>query len=278
MFWGRTLLIATKHEKEKAIAPILEKELGVNCIVSSNFDTDELGTFTGEVDRKDDPITTARKKCILAMELANCDMAIASEGSFGPHPSIFFLPADDEFLIFIDKKNELEIIVRELSTKTNFNTAEVRSEKELKDFAKAAQFPSHGLILRKHTNDYSNLKKGITDWETLLNVYENLTKNNRNAYVETDMRAMYNPTRMMVIEKTAQKLASKIISQCPQCKLPGFGVTDIKYGLPCSLCNFPTRSTLSLISTCSKCNFNKEEKYPNGKMVEDPIHCDVCNP
>jgi len=116
MFKGRTLLIASKHEKEKVITPILEKVLGVKCIVAKNFDTDELGTFTGEIERTDDPITTVRKKCQLAMEVSNCDMAIASEGSFGPHPSVFFVSADDEFLIFIDKKNGLEIIARELST------------------------------------------------------------------------------------------------------------------------------------------------------------------
>lgn len=61
MFKGRNLLIATKHEKEKVIAPILEKELGVKCFVVTNLDTDEFGTFTGEIDRKDDPITTAKK-------------------------------------------------------------------------------------------------------------------------------------------------------------------------------------------------------------------------
>lgn len=52
MFAGRKLLIATKHEKEKVIAPILARELGVKCFVVSNLDTDELGTFTGEIDRK----------------------------------------------------------------------------------------------------------------------------------------------------------------------------------------------------------------------------------
>lgn len=46
MFKGRNLLIATKHEKEKVIAPILDKELGVNCFVVTNLDTDEFGTFT----------------------------------------------------------------------------------------------------------------------------------------------------------------------------------------------------------------------------------------
>jgi|TARA_B110000305_G_C19439395_1_gene640911 hypothetical protein len=39
------------------------------------------------------------------MELSDCDLGAASEGFFGAHSSIFFKSADDEFLIFIDKKN-----------------------------------------------------------------------------------------------------------------------------------------------------------------------------
>ena len=108
MFQGRNLLIATKHEKEKVIAPILEKELGVKCFVSSDLDTDKLGTFTGEIERMDDPITTARNKCLTGMDLTNCDLAIASEGSFGPHPTMYFITADEEFLLFVDKKNYIE--------------------------------------------------------------------------------------------------------------------------------------------------------------------------
>ena len=91
MFNGRTLLVATMHEKEKVIAPIFEKELGLKCITPFNFNSDALGTFTGEIERKDDALNTARKKCFIAMELNNCDMAISSEGSFGPHPVITHL-------------------------------------------------------------------------------------------------------------------------------------------------------------------------------------------
>jgi hypothetical protein len=126
-----------------------------------------LGTFTGEVERKDDPITTARNKCLMAMQLNNCDLAVASEGSFGSHPSIFFVHADDEMLLFIDKKNGLEIIVRELSTDTNFSGEEIKTEKQLADFAKQAKFPSHALIIRKAKDDFTEIVKGITDWETL---------------------------------------------------------------------------------------------------------------
>jgi hypothetical protein len=58
MFKGRSLVIATK--KEKVIAPLLEEALGIVCFVPEDFDTDTLGTFTGEIERKLDPISTAR--------------------------------------------------------------------------------------------------------------------------------------------------------------------------------------------------------------------------
>jgi hypothetical protein len=278
LFHGRKLIVATMHNKEKVIAPILEKELGVKCVVALELDTDKLGTFTGEVERKDDPITTARNKCLIAMELAKCDLAIASEGSFGPHPTIYFAYADDEFLLFIDKKNNLEIIIRELSLDTNFNGSEIKTDKELNEFASISKFPSHGLILRKSKNDFRDTVKGITDADQLNNVFSNIIANNDTAYIETDMRAMYNPTRMNVIKNATLKLANKINKLCPNCETPGFGITDSKHGLPCELCSFPTRSTLSYIYTCQKCNYIKEEKYPNGKQTEEPMYCDICNP
>jgi len=49
-------------------------------------------------------------------------------------------------------------------------------------------------------------------------------------------------------------------------------------GLPCGQCGFPTKSTLSYVYSCKKCDFEKEEKYPNQKKHEDPMYCDFCNP
>ena len=90
MFEGRTLIIATKHQKEKVIVPLFEKQFGARCKVSINFDTDTLGTFTGEIEREHDALTTLRNKCLMAMELNNCDLGVANEGSFGPHPELIF--------------------------------------------------------------------------------------------------------------------------------------------------------------------------------------------
>ncbi|WP_438969386.1 DUF6671 family protein [Nonlabens sp.] len=278
MFEGRKLVIATQHKKESVIAPLLEEALQVKCFVNEGFDTDVLGTFTGEIERKEDPISTARQKCLMAMDASNCDLGIASEGSFGAHPFAFFASADDEFLIFIDKKNNLEIIARELSMDTNFNGQEITTEKELMEFAQVAQFPSHALILSKSQNDKTDVVKGITDINNLKNAFDDLIEVSNSIYVETDMRAMYNPSRMNVIEQATIKLISKIKNTCPDCKTPGFDITEVKKGLPCDLCGQPTKSTFSYIFQCQQCSYSKEELYPNKKEKEDPMYCDFCNP
>ena len=278
MFQNRKLVIATKHKKEKIIAPLFEEAFGVKCFTLENFDTDLLGTFTGEIEREDDPITTMRNKCLQAMELSNCDLGIASEGSFGPHPTIFFVHAADEFIIFIDKKNSLEIIERELSLKTNFNGSEIKTEQELTEFANRAKFPSHALIMRKAKDDTAEIIKGINNWQTLTETFQLFINKYGSAYAETDMRALYNPTRMEVIEIAAKKLIKKINSFCPDCDTPGFEIKDAIKGLPCSLCGLPTRSTLSHIYECKKCGFRKEVKFPFNITQEDPMYCDYCNP
>jgi hypothetical protein len=278
MFQNRKLIIATKHQKERVIAPILETELGVSCFTDESFDTDLLGTFTGEIERTLDPVSTAREKCLRAMRLNNCDLGVASEGSFGPHPSLYYVPADEELLIFIDLKNNLEIIVRELSVDTNFNGKVVSGVDELIDFAESAGFPSHALILRPSKNDYSHIIKGISDRERLLRAFQQLFDSFDAAYVETDMRALYNPTRMQVIETATNSLVEKIKSTCPACQMPGFSIASVQRGLECSLCGAPTHSPRSYIYGCCHCGFEKEALYPHNKSAEDPMYCDYCNP
>jgi hypothetical protein len=278
MFKSRKMVIATMHNKEQVIKPILESNLGCICIVPPDFNTDQLGTFSGEIERESDPISTARKKCELAMNLTDTDMAVSSEGSFGQHPSIFFAHADDEFLLFVDRKNDLEIIVRELTLETNFNGGFVENEKELIDFAERAKFPSHGLILRKSSGDLINMTKGIVSYDELIVVFQSLKRKFGKVHIETDMRALYNPTRMKVIGNLTQKLVDKINFNCPNCSTPGFGKTDVKLGLPCDYCSFPTKSIKSHIYSCTKCAYSEEKKFPFDKLKEDPMFCDICNP
>ena len=278
IFEGRRLVIATKHHKETVIAPLLEQHLGVQCFVPNDFDTDALGTFTGEVPRKEDALSTARQKCLLAMQKTNCDLGIASEGSFGPHPSIFMAHANDEFLIFIDKKNNLEIIVRELSLDTNFTVATINCFQDLVNLANGIGFPEHAVILKNADENWNSIVKGIQSWDLLEESYNKMITDNSQVIAETDMRAMYNPTRMKVIKKATQKLVEKIKSCCPQCNTPGFGIQKTNPGLPCKWCGSPTNSTKSYTYQCQKCSFELEKMYPNDKKTEDPMYCDRCNP
>ncbi|MEY3647592.1 MAG: hypothetical protein RLZ13_474, partial [Bacteroidota bacterium] len=242
------------------------------------LNTDLLGTFSGEVTRLADPLTTARKKCELAMELTGCDLVLASEGSFGPHPAAFFLPANEEWLLLVDRKNNLEIHARHLSLETNFSGQEFRSIEELEAFASKAGFPSHGLILRRSKDELEGLLKGITDPDQLRTAALQLLENQGSGYVETDMRAMYNPSRMLVIGETAQLLLQKLNSHCPSCQVPGFSVTSAEPGLPCSLCGTPSSAALAHLLVCSHCQHQERVSFLHGNKTEDPQYCQVCNP
>jgi hypothetical protein len=278
MFEGRTLLIATKHAKERVIAPVLQQALGVRCQVTNNFNTDQFGTFSGEVVRSLSPIETLREKCITALHEYQTDLVVASEGSFGSHPSLFFVPADDELIMLKGTKNNLEIIAREVSTETCFDKQNVTAWNELEQFALRCGFPSHAIILKDRETDFQQVIKGINRWERLKEGYESLIINSEAIHAETDMRACYNPTRMKVIERAAVRLVEKIQSTCPQCNMPGFEVHQLVAGLPCNDCGAPTRSPVAEMYLCKHCLYSLEKKFPKGKMKEDPTYCDYCNP
>jgi len=278
MFLNRNLVIATMHEKEQVIAPILESELGVQCSIFSDLNTDILGTFTGETERISDPISTVRAKCMLVFEQSNADLAVASEGSFGAHPDIFFAKANEEIVMFKDRKLGLEIVGKVLTTDTNFDGKEIQSIKELRDFADTALFPSHGLIMRPFQNSKENITKGIRNYETLERTFETYISQHGAAWVETDMRAMHNPTRMEVIRKATINLIEHIESLCPVCETPGFVARQTNLGLPCSLCSRPSKSVLSIHFACSACSYSENRPRPDDKSHEDPMYCDFCNP
>jgi len=278
MFNNRTLLIVTKHKKEQVISPLFENTFSLKSKVSNSFDTDALGTFSGEIERLEDPVSTLRNKCLQGMDIENANLAVANEGSFGPHPQFYFAPVDNELAIFIDKKNQIEIMASETSMSTNFNGRLVQSFNDLLSFAEECKFPSHAIILRKDQCFNEDIFKGITSLVSLNMTYDFLNKKYKTVFAETDMRAMFNPTRMLVIEKVFEKLVKKINCFCPKCNSIGFDVVNYKVGLPCINCGFKTNSILSHTYQCQKCNYQEEKLYPNSVFSEDPMYCDICNP
>ena len=278
IFQGQTLIVATQHQKERAIAPAFESTLGMRIAVPPDFDTDRFGTFSGETPRLGTPLEAARQKCRAAFDVMEGDFCVANEGSFGPHPGLFFVPADEEWLLFTNRTASMEIFVRVLRTETNFAGGYVASEDQLLDFAGRVGFPSHGLILRASPSQASPIFKGIVEKAELLLHFQTLRQAHTSVWVETDMRACFNPTRMNVIAEAALKLVELIATQCPLCSAPGFGATEVRPGLPCALCGAPTKAPLLEIHLCKQCGFVKELPFPHGKQKEDPAFCDFCNP
>ena len=274
-FQGKKVVIATKHGKEMVIGPALEESFGMEYFVSENVDTDLLGTFTGEVERVLSPVEAARQKCLLALEECDADFAIGSEGSFGPHPTLYFLPADEELIVLMNRKKDFEIAVKLASLHTNYASFEMDSESTLNAFLQQVKFPSHGLHV-KCPEGYQ--QKGIRSEKQLKMAIQEAIDRFGTYTLETDMRAMNNPTRMSVIEELTGKLVEKMNSCCPSCQRPGYSPTDVIRGLVCSCCSLPTKSIKSLIYSCEGCHYTACIDFPEAKTTEDPMFCDFCNP
>ncbi|MEA5529589.1 DUF6671 family protein [Dolichospermum sp. UHCC 0684] len=278
---NRVAILATMHNKEKVISPLLKEHLGINLIVPQGLNTDVFGTFTREIKRPDTQIITARLKAKKALEMDDEKIAIASEGSFAPHPLIPYIYANREIIIFLDQENDLEIIGELFSIETNFNHQTISSLEEAEEFAQKVGFPEHGLVISfaNISTGKTEFIKGITSKENLINSLEIAIKNtNGKFHIETDMRAMYNPTRMKNIAFATQDLINKINSLCPQCHTPGFMINQKIPGLPCELCHQPTSLIKAVIFQCQKCGFTQQQLFPNNQEFADPSLCEYCNP
>lgn len=279
LFANRVAVIATMHQKEQVMAPILEQELNVKILVL-HMNTDEFGTFTRDVKRPGDQCQTARLKAEQAMALTGQTLGFASEGTFGPHPMIPYLPYNREVVMLVDREHHLEIWGQAFSTTTNYSHTLVKNIEEAQAFAQKAGFPQHGLVVMANPDvvQATQMIKGISTEAQFVDVVTWMLSKFGHAHIETDMRAMYNPTRMKVIAEATQDLIKKVNQCCPQCNCPGFDVVEHIKGLPCRLCHFPTELTLISIYHCKRCKFRQEIRFPDKQETADPAQCRYCNP
>jgi len=274
----RTAILATMHGKERVIAPILEQGLGVQVVVPPTFNTDLFGTFTGEVARAGTQLEAARLKAQRALEVTGEQLAIASEGSFMPHPNCAFIASTQELVLLLDTRQDLELVGTVFSTETNHNHQVVRSFREAQDFAQRSGFPEHGLIVAADSSRKHMVFKGIVSESALKEAVEVVLGQYPTAFLQTDMRAMYNPTRMKVIAQATRDLVEQVRSCCPQCGCPGFAITERRKGLPCQWCLAPSELPLAVVYQCQKCRYQREQLFPNGQKFADPGQCLFCNP
>lgn len=277
---NRFAVLATMHRKEQVIAPLLEQELGIQIFVPPDLNTDVFGTFTRDVKRLGTQIEAARAKAAKAIELTGETLALASEGSFGPHPVVPYLATNCEIILLLDQSSGLELIGQAFSTATNYCHQLVGSWQEARQFAQKVGFPEHGLVVIGDDSliDGPQITKGITCEDQLADAVRVMLRHSHKVHLETDMRASYNPSRMKVIRQATQDLLRKIAQTCPQCCWPGFDIVERKPGLPCKLCHQPTPLTHSALYSCQHCEFSQEALFPDGRNTADPGECEYCNP
>ena len=272
------------HGKEKVLAPLFEKYFGAELLVPTGLDTDKYGTFSGEVKRASDIQSVLRAKAKEGAELLGLSYALASEGSFNSHPWIPIVGSNQENLLFLDLKNQIEIGAKVVSTQSRAEFIEASTTADIIKFCEQVNCGPQGLIV-KPQHDTSELKwihKGLTTVDQVLDAFAKIKKELKldKVWIETDNRAHLNPKRQSVIFEAGQKLIDMILSLCPGCQCPGFGMVDFIKGLQCRDCGYKSDKAIKEIWACpsSSCDYKEERGRLDGIQDLDPAFCDWCNP
>jgi hypothetical protein len=278
LYQGCQVAFLTQHGKQDLIFAPLEAALGCQLVHTDGYDTDQLGTFTRDVDRPGSQIDAAREKAKIGMKLTGARVGMGSEGTFGADPVGGFIPWNTEVLLWVDLDSGIEVTGFAQGPSKSLHKA-VKTLEELTCFAAEANFPEHHLALRPGHEDHPEIMKGIHDWKSLVEAFDLLKAKSENGavFVENDLRAFCNPTRQVIIRKAADDLIEKLLSTCPTCAAPGFWVTNLVPGLPCKLCTHPTRLPIGKVWSCKVCG-KQDHRVSNFGEFADPNRCDFCNP
>ncbi len=277
-YLGKTCLVATMHEKQRAIGPSFESLLGFQ-METGFLNTDVFGTFSGEVERSLPPKECAKIKCLNALSAHGKQMGIANEGSFVPHPILPLVPVDYEVFFFADLEMGFHLCVSKMFTETNFSSGVFSEFDSILRFGREAKFPSHALILRPNCwEDKQVCFKGIQSIEDLYDAFERsrFVSSDKQVWIGTDMRAHKNPTRMQHLETFSEEIARRLATSCPACAIPGWGPVDRIKGLPCVDCGAETQLVRATIWGCCQCAH--KELIPLDSIGAEPQYCPLCNP
>ncbi|MDH6257547.1 DUF6671 family protein [Bradyrhizobium sp. BR13661] len=278
---GRKAVLATMHSKHTAVAPALRAGVGLEIVTATGIDTDQLGTFSGEIPRNGTMLEVAISKTRLGMKASGLSLGLATEGTFGPHPALPFLAAGIELMTFVDDERKIVVSESFVAPHTNFDYLVVAPGEDLKGFLDRVGFPSHALIVRPNEGSPSQgLVKGILDASDLgraIAVAASLSSDGK-AQLETDMRAHLNPTRMQSLALLAEKLAKRLATACPECDAPGFGRTETREGLLCEACGAPTQMIATEVFSCASCSYREDRPRFDGLRKAPPGSCPECNP
>lgn len=280
-YQGQHAVLATMHGKEAAIAPVFHRRLGLEVATAPGLDTDALGTFTGEVPRVGTIREAAIAKAGLGMRATGMTIGLASEGSYGPHPHIPFIPGGVELMVMVDDMRGIVVAEHLIDDAPAIAHVFAEAGDDLGPFLDRIGFPHHALIVKPAEGDGdAPIIKGIRNRSELYQAVATCSARSRDgrALVQTDMRAHMNPTRMATLSRLASALAARLASLCPACGAPGYGQVDVETGLPCEWCGAPSVMVRHAILGCVACAHRETRPRADGKTHADPGHCPQCNP
>lgn len=279
---GKMCAFGTMHGKEHAVSQVFEAALCLEVIVPAEVDTDRLGTFTGETARQGSMEEVAVAKARMAMEQTGLKVGLGSEGSYGPHPQIPFIPVGLEMMVLVDDERGYKIREHIVDDRPVFGHRLAADISELAAFLIENKFPSHSVIVRPNiiSSSQTPIHKGISNASQLAALVKECAHASADgkAFVQTDMRAHMNPTRMATIQRLAEKLAARISQICPRCSSPGYGQIGVESGLICQSCSQPTDNVRYQVFGCSFCAHLECLARDDGRTHADPAQCQHCNP
>lgn len=271
---GRSITFATMHGKERLARPPFLELLCALVAAPPGLDTDEFGTFAGDIPRTLSPHAAARAKARLGMRSAGTTLGLASEGSFS---SALTAGAENaEILMFIDDDLGLEIVEGVIDMSPVPGGRHIISAAEAVGFAAAIGFPAQGLIVTGATADQASFQKNLTTLDDLERTVTSLLRDGLSVMVQPDYRAHRSPSRAVVISSLCHRMAARLATACPSCSAPGFGHVEAESGLPCSACRSATRMIAADVHGCARCPHRVRIARP--ETAADPRWCDHCNP
>lgn len=277
-YHGRTAVLATMHDKLPLIAPAMLAAIGLD-VHDVPVDTDQLGTFTGDVARPGTLWATAVAKARLGMDASRTRLGLASEGSIGPPPGLAFVIAAVELVVLVD--DELGIIIGETATGYDIVTiaTDLAPGDETDAVLQRGRFPEHGMIVRPALGPLMPLHKGIHDRTILDRAIRGCAaaSPDSRAHLETDLRAHHCPSRRPIIAAAAHRLAARLATCCPTCATPGWGIVRVELGVPCQHCGRVVPVPNADIYGCAACNDEHTVSRPESNGA-DPGRCEWCNP
>lgn len=253
----------TKHQKGDIIQPVLQT-IGLKIIETSAFDTDTLGTFSGDVERTLSPKDAALYKAKKAVELTGSVWGLGSEGSFGGGPYPGVMNWNEEILCLYNSHNG-NALFASASGPSLVEKASINSQSALAALTK--KFPNQLWMLEEQGEiikglDYQAITQRLAQQDTLL--------------LKPDLRAMHCPHRQEMLANAAYDLVKRWQARCPHCDASNFVIKKIQQGLPCRTCTFATERVKSRTKICDECGFTEQEN--STPAFADPMYCPICNP